>query len=368
MIQVLVVDDSTMMVRLLSELINDDPDLHVIGSASNGNEALQQVRFLHPDVITMDVNMPQMDGLRAVELIMSTAPTPIIMISSLTKHGAAATIQALDLGAIDFVSKPSGYISLDIGDLADEIIAKIKLAAKIRVVRTVKRTVPSASPMTFLKTKTATTFEQALRQSLSHPPNTSYHYSKVVTIGCSTGGPQALNEILRHFPTDFPAPILVVQHMPEKFTAKLAALLDSRIHLGVVEAKEGMKLQKSIVYIAPGAYHMKIQGDRRISLMPGKTKTPVPCPSVDILMKSVADVFGGSAIGVILTGMGNDGVVGMNAIKDARGATIAQDEETSLVYGMPKMAIESGCIDSIVPLKKVAKEIIELVQPKNSTF
>jgi two-component system chemotaxis response regulator CheB len=367
-IKVLVVDDSLLMVRLLSEMIDNDPSLRVIDTASHGYEAVQKVKALHPDVITMDVNMPRMDGLKAVEHIMSTVPTPIVMISSLTQEGAEATIKALDLGAIDFVSKPSGYVSPDIGGLATEIIAKIKLAAKIRVVRTVKRSMPSRSFPTTPDSKKKrirkgeTDIEKAIRYAISGVSEAIYDYKQVVAIGCSTGGPQALNEILRHFPIDFSAPILVVQHMPEKFTEKLAELLNNRIALRVVEAKQGMGIQKGRVYIAPGAYHMKVLANRTISLVQGESKSTIPCPSVDRLMQSVAKVYGENSIGVILTGMGNDGVAGMNAIKDTRGATIAQDEETSLVFGMPRMAIESGCVDSIVPLAIVADEIMDLVQ------
>lgn len=380
MIKVLVVDDSALMVRLLSEIITRDPELEVIGTASHGYEALQKTRTLRPDVITMDVNMPRMDGLKAVEHIMSSVPTPILMISSLTQKGATITIQALDFGAIDVIPKPSGYVSLDIEELATEIITKIKLASKIRVIRTVKQTPrPALQSKTSVRhggkpaesqdtTKTSslkkhkeTDVESALRYTLSHISPDRYRFEKVVVIGCSTGGPQALNELLRHFPMDFGAPILIVQHMPPKFTEKLAELLNSRIQLSVVEAKEGMKLQRSMVYIAPGAYHMKILPERTITLIAEKQKSSFPCPSVDMLMQSASEVFGKHAIGVILTGMGNDGVAGMNAIKDAHGATIAQDEETSLVFGMPKMAIESGCIDSIAPLEKIADEVMELV-------
>jgi two-component system chemotaxis response regulator CheB len=293
-----------------------------------------------------------MDGIKAVDYIMSTVPTPIIMISSLTQEGAEATMQALDLGAIDFVSKPSGYVSLDIEDLATEIIAKIKLAAKIHVVRTV-----SHSPEIAFEQREVGLWSSARPPSKSILPQKSRNYKKVVAIGCSTGGPSALNEILQQFPADFPAPIFVVQHMPEKFTEKLAELLDHRIALRVVEAKEGMDIRRGVVYIAPGAYHIRVRANRTIALEEERTRT-VPCPSVDLLMTSIADVFGRNVVGVILTGMGNDGVSGMNAIKDKKGTTIAQDEETSLVFGMPKVAIESGCIDSIVPLSLVADEIM----------
>lgn len=358
-IKVVVVDDSAVMVRLLSEIINNDPELRVVGTASHGIDAVRKVESLCPDVVTMDVNMPRMDGIKAVEYIMSTVPTPIIMISSLTQEGAEVTLQALDLGAIDFVSKPSGYVSLDIEDLSTEIIAKIKLAAKIHVVRTVNR----SATIPFLPKR-----PQKKRDTLSHisvsPLKKKPDYKQVVAIGCSTGGPSALNDILQKFPADFSAPILVVQHMPEKFTEKLAELLDHRIALHVVEAKEGMAIRRGVVYIAPGAYHMRIRSNRTIALEHEHSPT-VPCPSVDILMTSAAEVFGKDVIGVILTGMGNDGVVGMNAIKDKKGGTIAQDEDTSLVFGMPKMAIESGCIDSIVPISLVPDEIMNLLRKQH---
>jgi two-component system chemotaxis response regulator CheB len=363
-IKVLVVDDSGVMVKLLSEIINNDPALHVVGTASHGYDAVQKTQALHPDVITMDVNMPRMNGLKAVEHIMSTTPTPIIMISSLTQKGAEATLQALDLGAIDFVSKPSGYVSLDIGDLSTEIIAKIKLAAKIHVVRTVKRSKPILPNLRNVE-KGRRTHDQIPDWSrIFHSTKKRHCYNKIIAIGCSTGGPSALNEVLKKIPADFPAPILVVQHMPEKFTEKLAELLDHRIALHVVEAKEGMAIQRGIVYIAPGSYHMKILANRTISLQQ-EDSTSIPCPSVDIMMKSAAEVFGKRVIGVILTGMGNDGVAGMNAIKDVKGITIAQDEETSLVFGMPKVAIESGCIDSIVPLSLVSDEIMNSIRERN---
>jgi two-component system, chemotaxis family, protein-glutamate methylesterase/glutaminase len=361
-INVLVVDDSTVMVRLLSEIIQRDPELRVVGTASHGIEAVRKVEALAPQVVTMDVQMPRMDGLKAVEYIMSTVPTPIIMISSLTQEGAEATIHALDLGAIDFVPKPSGYVSLDIENLASEIIAKIKLAAKIRVVRTVNRVVQIPIDLKATEKKISPP-QTPITQSASSAKK-KITSKKVVAIGCSTGGPTALNEILQRLPHDFPAPVLVVQHMPEKFTEKLAELLNHRVAMEVVEGKEGMDLQQGMVYIAPGGHHMRVRPNRTLALQPEKSPQ-VPCPSVDILMTSVADVFGKEAVGVILTGMGNDGLMGMNAIKDKKGVTIAQDEETSLVFGMPKVAIESGCIDSIVPLSLVPDEILHALRDQH---
>ncbi|MBD3306219.1 chemotaxis-specific protein-glutamate methyltransferase CheB, partial [candidate division KSB3 bacterium] len=300
-----------------------------------------------------------MDGLKAVAHLMSTTPTPIIMISSLTQKGAEATIQALNLGAIDFIPKLSGYVSLDIDQSAAEIIAKIKLASKIHVVRTVNHldTLPDLATIVQKPPLTSPPARPIPQQADKRP---------IVIIGCSTGGPPALNDILPSFPSDFPAPILVVQHMPEKFTQKLAENLNTHTALQVLEARDGMRVQRGGVYIAPGAYHMKITPKRTIALMPGDPEASIPRPSVDILMHSVANVYGKHAIGVILTGMGNDGAAGMKAIKDHHGATIAQDEDTSLVFGMPKAAIEAGCVDSIVPLALVAEEIMSLVQTQTT--
>lgn len=369
MIRVLVVDDSALMLRLLSELINADPELEVVGTASHGYEAVRKTESLRPDVITMDVNMPHMDGLKAVEQIMSAMPTPIVMISSLTKAGAETTIKALDSGAIDFVYKPSGVVSPDITELAGEITSKIKLASKIRVVRSVKR--HRSTPITLSKKSARSANDDDIdvegaifKYVLSNYSGNVYKYDKVVIIGCSTGGPQALNDVLPRFPVNFEAPILVAQHMPQKFTGKLAELLNSRVSLEVLEAQSGMKIRKGMVYIAPGGHHLKILADRTLALLDGPKRPSEPCPSVDMLMQSAASVFGSQAIGVLLTGMGDDGVVGMNAVKDAKGRTIAQDEESSLVFGMPRMAIESGCVDVIAPLARVADEIIECVLGK----
>ncbi len=234
MIRVLVVDDSALMLRLLSELINADPELEVVGTASHGYEAVRKTEGLRPDVITMDVNMPHMDGLKAVEQIMSAMPTPIVMISSLTQAGAEITISALDLGAIDFVYKPSGVVSPDITELAGEITSKIKLASKIRVVRSVKRhrSTPITAPKKIARVTNSDDVDvegAIFKYVLSNYSGNVYKYEKVVAIGCSTGGPQALNEVLPRFPVNFEAPILIVQHMPQKFTGKLAELLNSRI-------------------------------------------------------------------------------------------------------------------------------------------
>lgn len=370
MIRVLVVDDSPLMLRLLSELINADPELEVVGTASHGYEAVRKTEGLRPDVITMDVNMPHMDGLKAVEQIMSAMPTPIVMISSLTQAGADTTLKALDFGAIDFVYKPSGVVSPDITELAGEITSKIKLASKIRVVRSFKR--HRSTPITLSKKAARSTNDEhdvdvedaIFKYVLSNYSGNVYKYEKVVIIGCSTGGPQALNDVLPRFPVNFEAPILIAQHMPQKFTGKLAELLNSRISLDVVEAQSGMKIRKGMVYIAPGGHHLKILADRTLALLDGPKRPSEPCPSADILMQSAAAVFGSQTIGVLLTGMGDDGVVGMNAIKDVKGHTIAQDEESSLVFGMPRMAIESGCVDVITPLLRVADEIIEYVLGK----
>jgi two-component system chemotaxis response regulator CheB len=350
-IRVLIVDDSGVMRKILSDIISQSGTMDVVGTAINGFEAVQFAQSLHPDVITMDVNMPKMNGILAVEQIMKVTPTPIVMISSTTQYGAEATLKALDLGAVDFVAKPSGDISLDIGALREEILSKVKVASKIKVVRIVNKSTCSERVTTSCRSGKPGFLEDRLLPT---------DFKQVIAIGCSTGGPQALNVILPEFPLHFP-PILVVQHMPEKFTKGLAKQLDERVELKVVEAQDGDKIKAGMVYIAPGSHHMEISSYGTIQLYRGD-KFKGYRPSIDIMMTSVAGVYGKNAIGVLLTGMGSDGAEGLYRIKQAQGKTIAQDESTSAVFGMPKVAIDKGCVDYVIPLPSVASRLMSLAK------
>ncbi|MFW9880300.1 MAG: chemotaxis response regulator protein-glutamate methylesterase [Candidatus Thorarchaeota archaeon] len=338
-IRVLVVDDSLVMRQLLSEILEKDSKIKVIGTARNGVEAVIKTVELQPSVITLDIEMPKMDGLTALQYIMNEHPVPVVMLSAMNKRQADIVIKALEMGAVDFIAKTSGTLSLDIEDVREEIISKIKDAAKVEV----KQVVPK-------------TYEKIIVSEFkAHSKQT-----KIITIGASTGGPKALLEVLSSLPRDIPAGILIVQHMPEGFTKSLAERLNWQTSLEVKEAKEGDKIEPGIVYIAPGNMHMQVNGNK-IHLTNG-VKVNYIRPSIDVLMESVAKQYGPKAIGVLMTGMGSDGAQGMKMIKENNGRTIVQNKESSTVFGMPKAAINMKVADKVVPLEKIAIELIKLLQ------
>jgi two-component system chemotaxis response regulator CheB len=331
-LRVLVVDDSAFMRQIITNMINSDSQLTVVGTAFDGLNALQKISKLHPDVITLDVNMPRMDGLTTLKQIMKECPLPVIMVSAATQKGAETTFQALNLGAIDYIPKPSGQISLDIKKVRNELVKKIKTASQAKII-TRKRISRSR-----IQTK------QNLKE-------------KVITIGASTGGPPALEEILTQLPKNIP-PTLIVQHMPIGFTNSFAQRLDGLCNFSVKEAEEGDKVKQGQALIAPGGYHMTVTRKGRIQLDCGPTEHSVR-PAVDPMMRTIAEVYGSETIGVVLTGMGRDGASGLRAIKESGGRTIAQNEATCAVFGMPKAAIEEGCVDKILPLSKIPEQIME---------
>ena len=343
-IKALVVDDSAFMRVVISDMLNAEPEIEVIGVARNGIEAVAKTKTLSPDVITMDVEMPKMNGIEAVKQIMAEKKTPIIMVSGITKKNADVTLEALANGAFDFVTKPSGTLSLDIDKVRDELIAKIKSAyvsaCKIGVGHGTYE-----APIHFYARTQA-------------PPAEPGRISrKVIVIGSSTGGPKSLDAIFSAFPDGIPAGMLVVQHMPPYFTKSLAERLDSHSHVHVKEAEDGDAITNGFALVAPGDYHMTLNS-RKVH-MNQKPKVNAVRPSVDITMQSIAKTYGSNVVGVILTGMGKDGAVGMKAIKERGGKTIACDEKTSIIFGMPKEAIKLGCIDKVLPLHAIAGEIVK---------
>lgn len=345
-IKVLVVDDSAFMRRVVSDLINSDPALEVVGTARNGEEALKLILDKQPTVVTMDVEMPGKDGISTVEQIMKTSPVPVVMLSSQTYAGAEATINALQKGAVDFVPKPSGSISLDIHKVKEQLISKIKVAAKARVGKPAPRFIP------FTLVKSA-----CIKQDSFSPKG-------IIAIGTSTGGPKALQEVLPRFPENLAASVLIVQHMPPGFTKSLADRLNSLSRIQVKEAEDQEELLGGTAYIAPGNYHMKVAKTLSGKFFINLTQEPPVSghrPSVDVLFLSVAEQRGIPVTAVILTGMGQDGKKGMIEIKKAGGRTIAEDASTAVVYGMPKAAVEAGCVDQVVPLQKVGAEILKTV-------
>ena len=334
-IKVLVVDDSLLMQKVISDLLQVDTQILVIGTARDGGEALSKVASLHPDVVTMDIEMPYMNGLTAVRKIMETNPVPVVMISALTQREAKITMKALEFGAIDYVPKPGGQISLSMDSVSQELISKIKTAAQAQVVKPCLQQNP----------------EEKVEMTSC---------DKIIAIAASTGGPQALTTILVKLPRNIP-PTLIVQHMPEGFTKIFAEGLGEQCKFRVKEAEEGDKLSEGLALVAPGNFHMKVTGGERIHLSKDAPVNFVR-PSADPTLISVAEMFGPKVIGVVLTGMGNDGAKGLATIKQKGGQTIAQDEKTSVVFGMPKVAIATGCVDIVSPLEKIPEEIIRICE------
>lgn len=319
------------MLRILEDIFRTDPEISVVGLARDGEEALEKIARLRPDVVTMDIEMPRMTGLTAVRRIMKTNPLPVVMISALTQREAQLTLMALEFGAVDYVPKPSGSISLNMDIMSEELISKVKMAASANL----KPLKPVDPEGVFLEKSS----------------------DKVISIAASTGGPPAISEILKSFPAEIP-PVLIVQHMPKGITKLFAERLKDACKLQVKEAEEGDKVVAGQALIAPGGFHMVVTKDRRVCLTEDAPVNYVR-PSADVMMSSMAKVYGSKCIGVILTGMGSDGARGLKAIKENGGFTIAQDEQTSVVFGMPRVAAQMGYVDRVVPLDLIPKVIMK---------
>jgi two-component system chemotaxis response regulator CheB len=355
LIRVLIVEDSAFMRKLLTDLFAAEPDFTVIDTARNGKDALDKARHLKPDVITMDVEMPIMDGITALEVIMREFPTPVVMVSSLTQAGADATIKALELGAIDFVAKSAGPFSSTNG-IQNEILTKCRMAVKANVKQLVRRQTPAFLQANIMQPPSA-------NQVLKMPKPTLRAGEQIVAIGTSTGGPRALQEIITKLPGDLPCGVVIVQHMPPGFTKSLAERLNSLSSLQVKEAEHNDVIRPGLVLIAPGDYHMTIEREagRRVIKLNQNQPIGGHRPAVNPMFESVAKEYGSCAVGVILTGMGQDGAAGMMSIKKQNGYTIAEDQSSAVVFGMPKVAIELGAIDKVAPLMSVAAEIVKAV-------
>ena len=341
-IRVLVVDDSALMRKLIPAILERDSSIEVVGTAMDGAFALKKIEELHPDVITLDLEMPRMDGMETLRLIMRRAPLPVIVFSTHSKEGAYSTFKALALGAIDFVAKPKNAAAGHLDAIAVQLIEKIKVAKRVSG-RTIRQSVP---------VETQPVAKKILRATL--PPN------RIVAIGISTGGPNALQYVLSQIPADFAASMLIVQHMPEGFTEMFARRLDECCALDVREARSGDLLVAGRVLICPGNRHMMVRRMPRGDMVVLSDGPPMNGhrPSADVLFHSVAQEFGLTAIGVIMTGMGDDGAEGLGAIKAAGGMTVAQSEDTCVVSGMPRAAILKGYANKIVPLESLSAFLI----------
>ncbi|NLI30712.1 MAG: chemotaxis response regulator protein-glutamate methylesterase [Nitrospiraceae bacterium] len=350
MVRVLIVDDSAFMRSALSNMLSSDPEIQIAGSARDGLEAIEKVAQLKPDIVTMDVEMPRMDGISALKHIMANTPVPVIMVSSLTVEGAHITLEALEHGAVDFIPKNLSDLSLNILRLKEVLVDKIKQLARKGVPRRIVR--PAARPAT-----APVAAAPVLR-------TTGERRVGLVAIGTSTGGPKALQEVLPSLPKEFPVPIVIAQHMPPNFTGPFAERLNQLCKLEVREAKEGDVLKPGLILIAPGGGHMRVARKRGIETtvtISEDRENFIYRPSVDALMASVAEFFPGRALGVILTGMGNDGMKGMIELKKTGGRIFAQNEESCVVYGMPKAVVDAGIADKVLSIEEIAGEIVNSV-------
>lgn len=347
-IRVLVVDDSSLVRKIITDILETDPRINVIGTANNGKSAVYKNQELDPDVITMDIEMPIMDGLTALGEIIETRPCPVIMMSVLTQYGADATFRALELGAVDFIPKPSSLLSLSVDEIGELLKLKIKSVYQLKI----KARKPEKKGKDGQETQVS---------EVAPVPMLSGKESDVlVGIGTSTGGPSALLQVFKGIPENFPSSVVVVQHMPEGFTKAFSERLDSASNLSVKEAEDGDVITRGWGYIAPGHSHMLVErkGNKRILRVMKGEKVSGHCPSIDVLFNSIADNYKKS-IAVIMTGMGRDGAEGIKKIREKGGRTFAQDEETSVVYGMNRVAVELNAVDEIVPLSEISKKIVE---------
>lgn len=384
-IRVLIVDDSAFMRKAIEIILEKDPEIKVVGQAGNGMDALDLIAKLDPDVITMDVEMPRMDGITAVRAIMSRSPKPVLMISSVTTEGAETTLRALEAGAMDFISKPASRVSLDIVHLEQEIRDKIKAVSKRRppLLRPAKSfTRQNPSEASCVKTgpsgRVASAPPVASRYGLSSRVSTVSPSSPggtavsvvmkpsgrvlrdVVSIGVSTGGPPAVQKVLSALPKDFPVPILIAQHMPAAFTGPFARRLDNACEIAVKEAESGETLRPGVAYVSPGGRHICIEA--KLSTMTiyvtDEPKEALYKPSANVLHESVANAMGRRVLGVQLTGMGSDGLEGIRILKEKGGRALAQSDASCVVYGMPKAIVDAGLADEVVDLDDMAQAIM----------
>ena len=358
-IKVLVVDDSALVRKLITEMLATDHEIEVIGTASDPFAARERIKQLNPDVITLDVEMPRMDGITFLENLMRLRPTPVVMVSSLTQRGADVTLRALELGAIDFVPKPKVDVAGSLTSYSDELIAKIKVAARARV------TARSATPRVLANVDPRRTADAVL------PPSSGRAVlrttERIIAIGASTGGTEAIREILESLPPDSPG-IVISQHIPAAFSKAFAERMNRSSAMSVCEAQDGQQILPGHVYIAPGDRHLLVERDGaryRCRLNDGPHVNRHR-PSVDVMFRSVAQNVGPNAIGVILTGMGEDGARGLKEMGEAGAPTVAQDEATSVVWGMPGAAVKFGAARFVWPLHHVAQGMLDLATERPS--
>lgn len=372
-IRVVVVDDSALVRNLMTAIIDREPDMEVVGTANDPYAARETIRSVDPDVVTLDVEMPRMDGLDFLEKLMRLRPTPVVMVSTLTERGAEVTLRALELGAIDYVAKPKLGVAHGLEESAREITEKIRVASRARVSRHAARPVAApaaqashaAQPVHAGHDSHATPASPAgtgAPGARPLPRALRTGTEKLLAIGASTGGTEAIRSVLVQLPPDSPA-IVITQHMPPGFTKSFAERLDSLCRIRVKEAEHGERLLPGHAYIAPGGRHLRVErsGANYVAALDDSEPVNRHRPSVDVLFASVAQHAGPNAIGVMLTGMGKDGAAQMRTMHDAGAFTIAQDEASCVVYGMPREAVAAGAVDDVLPLERIAARLVEKI-------
>ena len=348
-IRVVVVDDSALVRSLLTEIINRQHDMQCVGAASDPLVAREMIRELNPDVITLDVEMPRMDGLEFLSRLMRLRPMPVVMVSTLTEQGADITLRALEMGAVDYVAKPRIGITSGLNELAGDIVDKIRIAASAHVKRLGPAPATGAAPAP----------HSPAAPEAPRAPLPRLSTEKVICIGASTGGTEAIREVLTPMPADSPA-IVITQHMPPGFTTSFAARLDSLCKIRVEEARDGQRILPGHAYIAPGGHHLRIDrsGSNYVAVVEDTEPVNRHRPSVEVLFRSAARVLGPNALGIMLTGMGGDGAQAMREMKDAGSYNYVQDETSCVVFGMPRMAIQAGAAHEILPLNQIASAVL----------
>ncbi|MBM7608377.1 two-component system chemotaxis response regulator CheB [Lysinibacillus composti] len=377
--KLLIVDDSAFMRKLIRDFFDGNKTIEVVGTARNGKDALKKIEELNPDIVTMDVEMPELNGLDALKEIMEVKPLPIIMLSSSTKQGAESTLAAMENGAVDFVTKPGGTISLELHKVKEELVHKVEQAVHVSVAKLKKQSASVEKRFTTPDVKTTNLVRETSssadfliqskrkRELVSHTSKVKNDWSptskKIVCIGTSTGGPRALQEVVTQLPATIQAPILIVQHMPAGFTKSLAERLNNLSKIQVKEAEQGEILQNGTAYIAPGGYHLKLKKVGTAFEIELDSQEPPRSghrPAVDVLFEAVSQFEHVDKIAVIMTGMGQDGSKGLVALKQTGNTiAIAESQETCIVYGMPKAAVETELVDEIVEVDEIAQAIMK---------
>ncbi len=360
-INVLIVDDSAFMRKSISLMLESDPEIKVIATARDGSEGVEMVRKFRPDVVTLDIEMPKMNGLEALKIIMKEMPVPVLMFSSLTSEGADSTMEALNLGAVDFIPKDMSYINVNIARKKEELIEKVKSIAHSATLRLRFAGLNKTQSSIGIKPVTG---KPGITRSVKMPTRRDF---RAMVLGISTGGPFALLNTLPKIPGSFPLGIAIVQHMPPRFTRSLAERINSLSELDVREAEDGDVLDQGSVLIAPGGKHLTFRksGNEIIARISEEPATTLYRPCADVMMNSASEVIGSPLLGVIMTGMGKDGLEGLKNIKKKGGYIVAQNEQSCVVFGMPKAVVDEGIADAIVPLDEIPSLLYQVATGKS---